>query len=270
MSRILKEATNQVINKYNFFTHKGIDIVKYKNRSCEVIAHSSGRVVEVEKGKKNNKGSKGTESYGNYVKIEHDNGMYTLYAHLKNVKVNKNSYVNRGDIIGFMGMTGNAYGVHLHFEVRNKLDIKINPTKYIDNDLPKNEENINIYYQVYDNKYKKWLPNVVNDDDYAGNFKNSIGGIYINLTVGNIKYRVHEKNGKWLPTVFNRDDYAGNLGKEIDGVQIESDTSKILYRVHLKELGWLPYIDKWDNTNDGYAGIYGYDIDGIQIMIKRS
>lgn len=267
MSRVLKNATNQVIQKYNTFTHRAVDIVKYKNKVTDVIAHSDGYVVELVTGKVNDRNSKGLASYGNYVKIRHDNGMYTLYAHLKSVYVKKNARLKRGEVIGPMGKSGNATGTHLHFEVRNSLDIRINPTEYLDNDLPNLTEKINVIYQVYDGNKKRWLPNVLNNTDYAGNLGNPINAVYINLSEGNVRYRVHEKNNKWLPIVTNRDDYAGNLGKIIDGVQVDSDEVNISYRVHLLNLGWLPWINKWDDTNEGYAGIYGYEIDAIQIKV---
>ncbi len=56
--------------------------------------------------------------YGNYVVIDHNNGYYTLYAHMAafaNQKVG--DVVQRGDIIGYMGSTGRSTGVHLHYEM---------------------------------------------------------------------------------------------------------------------------------------------------------
>lgn len=269
MSRVLKNATNQIIQKYNTFTHRAVDIVKYQNKVTDVIAHSDGYVVELVTGKVYDRNSKGLASYGNYVKIKHDNGMYTLYAHLKSVYVKKNARVKRGDVIGPMGKSGNATGLHLHFEVRNSLDIRINPTEYLNNDLPDLKEKVNVIYQVYDGKKKKWLPNVLNDTDYAGNLSNPINAVYINLSDGNVRYRIHEKNNKWLPTVTNRDNYAGNIGTIIDGIHIHSDEVKLSYRVHLVDLGWLPWINEWNTTSDGYAGIYGYSIDALQIKVEE-
>lgn len=56
--------------------------------------------------------------YGNYVVIEHDNGTQTLYAHMSKVLVAAGDTVAQGDTIGLVGMTGEATGPHLHFEVR--------------------------------------------------------------------------------------------------------------------------------------------------------
>ena len=257
MSRVLLNAENQITNAYRKNVHEAVDVVKKWYQADTIIAHSDGTVVLAVTGKKNNPGSTGNESYGNFVKIKHDDGYYTLYAHLKDVYVSKGQRVLRGEKIGYMGNTGNAYGVHLHFEVRNPRDLRIDPTPYLDADLPFEERSLT--YQAYDNVKKYWLPNVkVGDGDYAGNFGNPIGGIYLDK----YRMRVHDmKKGYWLPWVENRNDYAGNLGNDIDGVQIYDVT----YRVHLKNGGWLSWVSKVDDTNNGYAGIYGRAIDAIEI-----
>lgn len=54
---------------------------------------------------------------GKYVKISHNNGTDTFYAHLNKILINIGDYVVRGQIIGIMGATGKATGCHLHFEV---------------------------------------------------------------------------------------------------------------------------------------------------------
>lgn len=56
-------------------------------------------------------------SYGNYIVINHNNGYYTLYAHMSQRKKKVGDIVARGDIIGLVGQTGSATGPHLHFEV---------------------------------------------------------------------------------------------------------------------------------------------------------
>lgn len=57
-------------------------------------------------------------SYGNAVKIDHGNGLVTLYAHCSSISVRKGQNVNKGDHISNVGSTGNSTGPHLHFEVR--------------------------------------------------------------------------------------------------------------------------------------------------------
>lgn len=56
-------------------------------------------------------------SYGNYIVINHNNGYYTLYAHLSKRLKNVGDIVSRGEQIGKIGSTGSATGPHLHFEV---------------------------------------------------------------------------------------------------------------------------------------------------------
>lgn len=100
-------------------THRGIDITK--SGTIDIYAAADGEVLAIVKGKKNNKGAKDMESYGNYVIIRHNKGeqkgYVTLYAHLKNVNVKKGDVVKAGKVIGKMGNSGNSYGQHLHFEI---------------------------------------------------------------------------------------------------------------------------------------------------------
>jgi murein DD-endopeptidase MepM/ murein hydrolase activator NlpD len=59
--------------------------------------------------------------YGNYVVIAHANGTQTLYSHESRVIVQPGQSVVQGEIIGYVGMTGDATGPHVHFEVRGAL-----------------------------------------------------------------------------------------------------------------------------------------------------
>ena len=254
MSRVTK-GNNGITRGYSLL-HRGVDIGWKGGENDYVLAHSDGKVVFLQKGQKHNTKAKGNASYGNCIKIKHDNGYYTLYAHLEYTSVRKGQRVVKGQSIGYMGQSGKAFGTHLHFEVRNTKDVRINPTSYINADLPNNSNNVTSLYQVYDNKKKAWLPNVkIGSSDYAGNKGNPIGGVYID----NATYRVHDKNkGKWLPWVTNRNDYAGNLGKSIDAIQIKGKT----YRVYDNKKGkWLP----WVTGENGYAGNIGNSIGAIQI-----
>ena len=153
MSRILKDKTNQITQKYGN-GHTGIDIVG-KEGLPEIIAHSDGIVYAIQDGQDNNIKATGVASYGNYVQIKHANGMYTLYAHLKKgLKVKKGQQVKKGQVLGTEGNSGNSYGVHLHFEVRNKDNYVIDPTPYIDADLPNLPTNLPEPVERDENKYQ--------------------------------------------------------------------------------------------------------------------
>lgn len=56
--------------------------------------------------------------YGNLIVLQHEDGLFTLYGHLSQIKVSEGEQVNSGDIIAAVGHTGVAIGSHLHFEVR--------------------------------------------------------------------------------------------------------------------------------------------------------
>ncbi len=89
--------------------HKGIDIGVAK---VAVYAVAKGKIKELDR--------VGEKDYGKYIKIDHGNGKYTLYAHLdkieKDLKVGDE--VTEGQKIGISGNTGSSSGYHLHFEMR--------------------------------------------------------------------------------------------------------------------------------------------------------
>ncbi len=96
--------TNPVSGKYKL--HGGLDLA-----ACEgspIYAVLSGEVTA----------SKYSDSYGNYVVIDHKNGYETLYAHCSELLCSKGDAINKGDVIALVGSTGNSTGPHLHIEVR--------------------------------------------------------------------------------------------------------------------------------------------------------
>jgi LysM repeat protein len=74
----------------------------------EVLAVSDGEVVA----------SDTSSAYGINVQIKHDDGRYSLYAHLSSAAVSPGQRVSAGTVIGYSGSTGNSTGPHLHLEIR--------------------------------------------------------------------------------------------------------------------------------------------------------
>lgn len=133
--RVLKGSSCEITQYYGGSNnHLGIDIVGKGYTLDTIKAHTAGKVVYLQTGHKNNKGSSGNASYGNMVKLDHGNGWFTLYAHMDKVYVGNGQQVSAGQEIGYMGNTGNSYGGHLHFEVW-KNSARTNPLNYLDKDL---------------------------------------------------------------------------------------------------------------------------------------
>lgn len=86
-------------------------------------------------------------SYGKFILLAHSFGFKTAYGHLSRFAVKSGDYVNKGDLIGYVGSTGRSTGPHLHYEIRY-LDKWLNPKPFLFWDL----ENI---YSINDK-----IPNV--------------------------------------------------------------------------------------------------------------
>lgn len=92
----------------DFYTfHNGIDIAS--SIGTPIKAAAKGIVTA--------SGTNGRYAYGNWLAIDHQNGLITLYAHLSTKKVKVGEEVKRGQVIGYMGSTGFSTGSHLHFTV---------------------------------------------------------------------------------------------------------------------------------------------------------
>lgn len=130
--------------------HGGLDIGNAGNGPgvLNVIAVKSGEVIYptndaqtqyADNGSLNNRDGEG---YGNYVKIKHSDGTYTLYAHLaqNSITVRAGDVVEQGQVIGKMGHSGQSTGTHLHFEVRLGADSgnnRVYPLNYVNPDNPR-------------------------------------------------------------------------------------------------------------------------------------
>ncbi len=112
--------------------HGGIDIVLTSGSSKgePFYAVKDGKVAIALNDNEDNLG------YGNCVCLSHTDGISTFYAHADSVKVKKGDTVRKGDLLGYIGQTGNATGPHLHLEVWKEKDNgieRVNPLDYIKN-----------------------------------------------------------------------------------------------------------------------------------------
>ncbi|HIG47077.1 MAG TPA: M23 family metallopeptidase, partial [candidate division Zixibacteria bacterium] len=69
------------------------------------------------------------KNYGKVVDIDHQNGYTTRYDHLPRITIQKNTQINRSDVIGLVGKTGQTTGCHLHYEIRRNNRV-IDPVLY--------------------------------------------------------------------------------------------------------------------------------------------
>ena len=107
--------------------HSGMDFTAALG--TEAYATGDGVVYDVERNE---------WGYGNMVILDHGYGYKTRYAHLMKPAVRKGQKVKRGQVIGYIGATGKATGVHLHYEVL-KNDDQIDPINFFYQDLTPDE-----------------------------------------------------------------------------------------------------------------------------------
>ena len=86
--------------------HNGVDFAAASG--TPILAAYSGNVVAASY----------NSSMGNYVMIDHGDGLYTIYMHASKLYVSSGQSVSKGDQIAAVGSTGRSTGPHLHFSVR--------------------------------------------------------------------------------------------------------------------------------------------------------
>lgn len=87
--------------------HRGVDLAAPEG--TPIRAAAGGTVIIARNGYNG--------GFGNYVVIQHDNGTKTLYAHMSKLGTTAGAKVSQGEVIGYVGNTGNSRGDHLHIEV---------------------------------------------------------------------------------------------------------------------------------------------------------
>ncbi|MDA3811910.1 MAG: M23 family metallopeptidase [Spirochaetaceae bacterium] len=101
-----------------WYLHKGLDLGY--GIGTQIVATANGKVIV----------QNYNNDFGNHVVIQHKYGFNTKYAHMYQVFVKEGQDIKQGDIIGTMGQSGMANGVHLHYEIRIGSQV-VDPAKYI-------------------------------------------------------------------------------------------------------------------------------------------
>ena len=89
-------------------THKGIDMAAPRMTPIYATADATVTFAAYNGG------------YGNFVKLNHENGYKTAYAHMHKIAVKNGDKIKKGDLVGYVGTTGSSTGNHLHYEVYYK------------------------------------------------------------------------------------------------------------------------------------------------------
>jgi murein DD-endopeptidase MepM/ murein hydrolase activator NlpD len=107
----------KISKPFDIKNHSGIDFAAPLNES--VFSTESGMVIETGRSK----------DLGLFITVKHNEKFITRYAHLARISVEKGQRVSMGQVIGFVGNTGNTNGPHLHYEII-KNGKHVNPENY--------------------------------------------------------------------------------------------------------------------------------------------
>lgn len=113
--------------------HRGLDLVGKGYTIDDIVSYDAGNVLMSVTGYGNGQGEGVNWRYGNFVKIQHDDGTVCLYAHMEYTSVKVGQRVSKGQVIGRMGNSGNSNGGHLHWEFwsRNDYYFNVDPSPYL-------------------------------------------------------------------------------------------------------------------------------------------
>lgn len=122
------KGSNAVIKNYTYISskygtrsrgwHTGVDFAT--PRGTPIYSWKSGTVTFA--------GWSG--GYGKYIIVDHGNGQMSCYAHCNDIAVSVGQQVSQGQVIGYVGTTGNSTGYHLHFEIKVNGNF-VNPLSYL-------------------------------------------------------------------------------------------------------------------------------------------
>ena len=150
---VLRKGGHKVTSPFGMRTifgkqqmHNGIDLVGENSTLDYIIAFDDGVV----------KTSKYSVTAGEYIQIDHGSGNYTRYLHLKKGSrtVKAGDKVLKGQVLGYMGATGNVTGAHLHFDV-NVNGKYLDPAPYL--------EGKKVFETEKPNIIKQWQLNAIAD-----------------------------------------------------------------------------------------------------------
>lgn len=208
---VLESGTHWESQEFKKGTHNGEDLINRTKttsaKSCYIIAIECGTVTQATY----------SSSRGYYVEIKHDNGKYSRYLHMAKgtFKVKKNQLVKKGDLLGYMGNTGNSQGLHLHLAIFSKVngvETFEDPYDYLVGNKSFNNEWEKGTYRLLKDKYVRTSPEVANNKVKYNSLMKSIKENCVKDSFGYAKW----KTGKTIDLSDFVYDKKGNLwGKRV-------------------------------------------------------
>lgn len=274
-----------ITQKFKDGTHFGVDFGwnnNYGGKNAPIYASADGVVYSV---KDNDTTGK---SWGNLVKIDHGNNEYTLYGHLKTgAVVKKSQNVKQGDLIGYMGNTGQSNGNHLHFEFYKggaSTKYRVNPLDYVyafkDQTVTDDSKKLVKFYEqkevtkvVERDKYKNQIEVLIKNLRIRENHntESEIIGLSTQNGIYNYYETAEEENYIWYRIAENQW-IAQNKEETYLKIYEKEDTTEILAlkaRIEELEQNNIKLQEQLKNATTGFKIEYKAMLDGMyKIKLK--
>ena len=186
---VLESGNHWETQEFKKATHNGEYLINRTNTTkatpCYVIAIADGRVTYTGY----------TKSRGYYVELQHNNGMYSRYLHLKEgtIKVKKNNIVVAGTLLGYMGNSGASEGIHLHLAIFSKIngiENYVDPYNYLIDKNAFENKWLDGVYKLLKDKYVRTSPEVANNKVKYKNLKKTIQEKCVKDSLGYLSYQI--------------------------------------------------------------------------------
>lgn len=262
--RVIDDSPNRITQHYKKGVHNGVDLGwRTDENANRVYSNCSGVVYATLDNIPH--GSEAGGGWGNYVLIQHPNGMFSRYAHLQSgLPVKKGQQVTKDTVIGIIGNSGRSTARHLHFEVQtgSNSTTRINPEPYLTAFIY--EDGLKYRCHVEDIGWMDWKSN----GEMSGTTGESkrLEAIQIDAPF-EVEAKAHMQDMGWIDYgKITKDTIIGTVG-ESRRLECLCLKGNFQYRVHIQEVGWSTWTNADGINTLGSVG-QALRIEAIEILQK--
>lgn len=264
--RVIDDSPNRITQHYKPGVHRGVDLGWRNDENANrVYSNCSGVVYDTLDNIPH--GSEKGGGWGNYVLIQHPNGMFSRYAHLQSgLPVKKGQQVTKDTQIGVIGNSGRSTARHLHFEVQTGASstTRINPEPYLTAYIY-DDNKFKYRSHLQDIGWQEWKSN----GETSGTVMESrrLEAIQIDAPF-EVEAKAHIQDRGWIDYgKITKDTIIGTTGESLR-LECLCLKGNFQYRVHIQESGWSCWTNADGISTLGSVG-QALRIEAIEILQNK-